>query len=294
MNVIRGVMLLVLLMATAAPVSAGEMQVRAELVSMPEGVAPLAAEDVFPDDVRWRVEALYPATNNAARARIELRYSCVDPDTGGRYVPCYITLDPPVARADSGGHIDSEHAANRPTGRHQPSEGPVDDYGFFYSTYQAGEVGGIVDSTVHCVTFWVVCRDGSVSFGVGTQTLEELGAGVGYTLTGAKPGHPSNHWGEPNFVAAVQNVAELYVGEYPNETLLYNDISLEYGGVFDVRTSRDPGYDWNPPHSTHRLGTNMDIGIPRTVAQRTTLERLYRAQGVRVYREDSAHWHLIY
>lgn len=290
MNVTRGVVLACMLGTAAGPVVAGETLIRAEVVSAPQ--LTVSPQDAFPADVEYRVEALNQTPNNAARARIELRYSCVDSQTGNRVLPCYITLDPPVARADSGGHIDSVHTGERPTGRHQPSEGAADQYGYFNATYYASEVGGIVQSTVHCVTTWATCRDGSVSFGVGLDTLRELGAGTGYVLTGAKPGHPSNHWGEPNFVAAVARVAELFNADYPNTNLSYNDISLQYGGVFDVRTGSDPGYDWTPPHRSHRRGTNMDIGIPRTAAQQNALERLYRLQGVNVLREDAFHWHL--
>lgn len=290
MNVTRGVVLTCLFGAAAGPVLAGETLIRAEVVSAPD--LPPSIQDAFPADVEFRVEALNQTPNNAARARIELRYSCVDSQTGNRVLPCYITLDPPVARANSGGHVDSEHTGQRPTGRHQPTEGAADGSGYFNATYYASEVGGVVQSTVHCRTSFVVCRDGQVSFGVGIETLRSLGAGTGYVLTGAKPGHPSNHWGEPNFVAAVRRVAELFNAEYPDLILRYNDISLQYGGVFDVRTGSDPGYDWTPPHRSHRRGTNMDIGIPGTVAQRNTLERLYNLQNVSVLREDAVHWHI--
>jgi len=290
MNVIKGVLLACLLGAAAAPAWAGETVIRAEVVSPPP--LPASTQDAFPDDVEYHVEALNQTINNATRARIELRYSCVDSQTGGRVIPCYITLDPPVARADSGGHIDARHTGVRPVGRHQPAAGAADDYGYFYATYYADEVGGVVQSVVHCVTLWVACRDGSVSFGVGLPTLQELGAGTGYVLTGDKLPHPSNHWGEPNFVSAVVSVADSFNREYPDTTLRYNDISLQYGGVFDVQTATQTGYDWTPPHRGHRRGTNMDISIPPTVAQRNTLERLYTLQGVSVLREDAAHWHL--
>ncbi|MDR7100481.1 hypothetical protein J2X04_002862 [Lysobacter niabensis] len=290
MNVIRGVLLACLLGAAAAPVWAGETVIRAEVVSAHS--LPAMTQDAFPADVEYHVEALNQTPNNATRARIELRYSCVDSQSGGRVIPCYITLDPPVARADSGGHIDALHTGVRPVGRHQPAEGAADDYGYFYATYYAGEVGGVVQSVVHCVTLWVACRDGSVSFGVGLSTLQELGVGTGYVLKGARDPHPSNHWGEPNFVAAVASVAESFNGQYPATILSYNDISLQYGGLFDVATLTQTGYDWTPPHKGHRRGTNMDIGIPPTVAQRNTLERLYTLQGVSVLHEDAIHWHL--
>jgi len=246
-----------------------------------------------PADVDFFLESLYPARNNLAQAKIELRYSCVPESGGGLVVPCYITIDNGVARGDSGGHV--AHAGERPTGRHVPSAGWVSETdGYLRSTYYASEVGGVVDVTVHCRTLLSQCRDGKVAFGIGVQGLEELGQGVGYMLTGDKPQHPSNHWGVPAFVAAVRLVASQFANDNPDNPLSYNDISLEYGGVFDVQTRNATGYDWTPPHSTHRLGTNMDIGIPGGIGRRALALRLFQMAGVRVLQEDQYHWHLSY
>lgn len=247
----------------------------------------------FPADVDFRLEALYPARRNEARAKIELLYSCVSDSTGGRIVPCHITIDNPVARENSGGHV--AHQGERPTGRHIPSAGWVSESdGYLRSTYYASEVGGVVDVTIHCDTGFMFCRDGTVVFGVGLSTLEDLGPGAGYTLTGAKPQHPSNHWGVPAFLSAARRVASQFANDNPNNPLLYNEVSLEYGGVFDVATRNAAGYDWTPPHSSHRLGTNMDIGIPQGNARRALLLRLYQMAGVGVLQEDQYHWHLSY
>lgn len=288
----RVVMATFFLAASGLANASGEVRVQAEPVYVGNS---LVTQDAFPADVDFTLEALYPRRNNQAKARIEIRYSCRDTQTGGLVVPCYIRLDPPTARQDSGGHISSLHSSDRPTGRHVPSEGYVSEQtGYLNATYYAPEVGGVVQSIIHCATGWGGCSDGTVTFGVGLQTLEDLGQGSGYTLTGAKTPHPSNHWGVPNFLSAVRAVATLFARDYPDSPLLYNDISLEYGGVFDVATTNQAGYDWTPPHSSHRLGTNMDIGIPRGNAQRALLLRLYQTEGVRVLQEDAYHWHLMY
>lgn len=122
-----------------------------------------------------------------------------------------------VARNDSGGHVGALHVNGRPTGHHTPSEGYVDETtGYFNATYYASEIGGVVDSTIHCTTGWINCLDGTVPFGVGLQTLEDLGEGVGYTLTGDRAPHPSNHWGVPAFLAGARNVARLFADDYPD------------------------------------------------------------------------------
>lgn len=149
----------------------------------------------------------------------------------------------------------------------------------------------MVGVAIHCRAAFF-CQDSTAKFGVGVQSLEELGPGVGYTLVGDKQQHPSNHWGVPGFIEAVRTVAAQFAEIYPDTPLLYNDISLEYGGVFDVQTRTAAGYDWTPPHDTHRLGRNMDMGVPRGYAQREMAAKLFRSAGVRVYEEDEYHWHL--
>lgn len=39
----------------------------------------------------------------------------------------------------------------------------------------------------------------------------------------------------------------------PGQPMRINDISLERGGMFDIQA------DWNPPHDSHRSGTDVDI-----------------------------------
>ncbi len=246
----------------------------------------------FPADVKFTLEALYPARNNQSRAEKTLLYACIESSTGGRVIPCYITLDDPVARENSGGHF-APHLDGRPAGSNIPSAGWVESDGYFRSTYHASEIGGVVDVTIHCRAF-TICRDSQATFGVGVQGLQDLGPGIGYVLTGDKQQHPSNHWGVPNFLAAVRTVATQFVEVYPDTPLLYNDISLEYGGVFDVQTRTSTGYDWTPPHKTHRLGTDMDIGVPRGRRQREKAVELFESASVHVFEEDEFHWHLSY
>jgi hypothetical protein len=248
----------------------------------------------FPADVNFTLEALYPARNNQARAKKDLLYSCRDTQTGQRLAECFITIDEGQARENSGGHHGG-HAENRPVGRHVPSAGWVSRTdGYFRSTYYASEVGGVVDVALHCNALIAPCQDGTVAFGVGVSGLEDLGPGQGYILTGAKAPHPSNHWGVPAFIAAIRTVAAQYSNDHPQTPLKFNDISLEYGGIFDVATRSVAGYSWSPPHSTHRLGTNMDIGIPPGQSKRQLALRLFSMAGIRVLQEDQYHWHLSY
>lgn len=249
----------------------------------------------FPADVKFTLEALYPARNNSAQQPVQGEK---DPALRlYRYLDrraCH-TLLHHSRRSGRPRELGwpFRPASGRPAGSNVPSAGWVESDGYFRSTYHASEIGGVVDVTVHCRSF-TTCRDSRATFGVGVQGLEDLGPGIGYVLTGDKQQHPSNHWGVPNFLAAVSSVATQFVEVYPDTPLLYNDISLEYGGVFDVQTRTSTGYDWTPPHDTHRLGKNMDIGVPRGHRQREKAVELFESASVHVFKEDPYHWHLSY
>ena len=85
--------------------------------------------------------------------------------------------------------------------------------------------------------------------------LNELHEGSDYKLIGDKPEHPINHFGTQELIADLQTIANQYVQLNPGVRIRINDISLEYGGLFDINK------DWSPPHKSHRLGTNADISI---------------------------------
>jgi murein endopeptidase len=53
---------------------------------------------------------------------------------------------------------------------------------------------------------------------------------------------------------ALLNIAIEWHSSFPREQLLFiNDMSLPYGGLFDVNG------DWKTPHKTHRIGKSADI-----------------------------------
>ncbi len=70
-------------------------------------------------------------------------------------------------------------------------------------------------------------------------------------------------------------------------TLGYNDMSLEWGGMLDINAS------WAPPHSTHRVGTNMDFRLSNMgPLHRLVVESLMTSHSINVFHENAAHWHL--
>src|SRR6476620_4074005 len=111
--------LLLIFLVASSQATAGEARVVAQIASTAQLGGPSLGDQTlnFPEDVDFSLEALYPARKNQTRAKTEILYSCVDGQSGGLIVPCYITIDPPVARNDSGGHYQG-HSEGRPTGHH--------------------------------------------------------------------------------------------------------------------------------------------------------------------------------
>ena len=109
--------------------------------------------------------------------------------------------------------------------------------------------------------------------------LHVLGAGTNYSLIGGTNEHHGppnyqdnhNHYGTTNVIRDIVNIANEWHNELPTEELLrINDISLPFGGKFDVNGS------WRGAHQTHREGKDVDI--------RTELY-YYNSQGQIVHRD---------
>jgi hypothetical protein len=85
--------------------------------------------------------------------------------------------------------------------------------------------------------------------------LSELGADTGsnYALIGTQSGlHPGSHFGTPFVVLSMQSIASQYAPSH--RTIGINDMSLIYGGVFDING------DWvENNHAAHRKGLSVDV-----------------------------------
>ena len=64
----------------------------------------------------------------------------------------------------------------------------------------------------------------------------------------------NNHWATQEVVVSLQELASVWVQMFPQEAkLMINDISLPSGGLFDIAGQ------WQPEHSTHREGRDVDV-----------------------------------
>jgi hypothetical protein len=114
--------------------------------------------------------------------------------------------------------------------------------------------------------------------------LTELGTSLYYELVGAPNNHAgtndpcrtnpptslhySNHYGTRAMLAAIDSIARNYNRLHPGVRLRINDMSLEWGGLFDINNN------WQRPHAEHREGKSADIGFSGIDRNGRCVERL--------------------
>jgi len=123
------------------------------------------------------------------------------------------------------------------------------EYGIRSVKYRASEVSGIdrieavLEQTGQRWEFEVRVR---------VPGLYEMASGSSYRLTGATTTHPENHYGKHSTIVLMRMIADEYYAE-TGTTLGINDMSLPWGGLFDVSGN------WSTPHISHREGKDVDI-----------------------------------
>lgn len=163
---------------------------------------------------------------------------------------------------DCGGH---SHDTTRPIGNFlsdqgnpigSTTQGTTDINGQFTITYEASQFGG-----VETIKAWgdqepAVKDEKRLTVRVpGLMPLiEPSGSSFWYRLTGSTSAHSSNHYGTNSTNVAIYNIALDYWFD-TDTTLGINDMSLVWGGLFDINGN------WSSVsgHSLHRTGESVDI-----------------------------------
>ena len=234
--------------------------------------------------------ALFRVSPSTANVPATFSFFVAVVDQFGRIIPnsdITIVYDPV---ANSGGH--QHHDASRPKGRYDPESGNTGSDGFLPVTYTAPEVSGLIFTVFTCQTpTGVPCRP---AFGNVDVSIDLIAASCG-TQVGQKAAHPSNNHALPSLQAACTSALSDYTARYPGSTLTYNDMSLQWGGLFDCGANTPPcpgGAAWQPPHAGHRWGDNADFEhdfVP--VSRRRVLRDVIENAGFRIHDEGN-HWHL--
>ena len=74
--------------------------------------------------------------------------------------------------------------------------------------------------------------------------------------------HPENHYATNDTISAIQGMAQDYFEATEGTMISINDMSLPWGGLFDISGN------WAPSHHWHRTGKSVDIdheGVDETV-----------------------------
>ncbi len=261
----------------------------------PQGESPEAASCV---DVPYCSFGPYPSTgacegHPAAPVSNNIIYYFYDVYTGVPIPNCPATIEL-SAHQQTGGHChtDTQRPVEYPAGAvPKIVTGNTGADGLQFVVHHTWpEASGGIDvvfySTDPGCPFY---NDHSVKFihCVYQDVYSELGTGTGYTLIGSLPEHPSNHFGTSALLTALAALGVAYHAADSTTNLGYNDMSLPWGGAFDI------GQNWKAPHCGHRIGRTIDIRT-RTLnkAQRAKLEAALKKNGFGIYKHaDGSHWH---
>ena len=204
---------------------------------------------------------------NFSIARTSIEVDAID--AHGNLIPQSFPIDMSVNYIPrSGGH---EHDGPRPVGQLlvESSAQPLsyvhamtNANGQLFATYLSTIVGG--QETVEAAISASPATSTSAVITVAIPWLVELQSSIApklYNLTGSfgQPGVTSMHSGNHYSTLTTQNEIVTVAAEYLDITGYYlgiNDMSLVYGGVFDITNN------WNTPHLSHRIGHSTDISIP--------------------------------
>lgn len=145
-------------------------------------------------------------------------------------------------------------------------------------------------------TFSYACSGvNTMIFEMKVPNLVELIKGPGYDLVGENTTlHPKNHYGTAAMNTTVKKLAADFDASCSTAAvnLSYNDMSLVWGGLYDLRG------DWNVPHREHRFGVNIDVGKRqiKKANRKKFIELACETFNVRsegdVSSEPAAHYHL--
>ncbi len=128
---------------------------------------------------------------------------------------------------------------------------------------RTGEREWIDACSATCTTTDAIVRDTS---------LELVYNGGNHTLIGDTTWHPMNHWATRSTIDALMSITQAYANAFSSVTgyqiVGVNDISIEYGGVFDICVPQAGCKDdfglplvspWGSPHIRHDKGKAIDF-----------------------------------
>ncbi len=229
----------------------------------------------------------------------EITARCIDQDTGNlfTFVDVMWKLE---AVPNSGFH--DHHSAQRPLGTIDAPSGDTGSTGVYTTTYNVPEVSGRVKAILTCShPFIIFGGPAEFFFEVAHNPhFYSLVASSTYDLVGTTSTvgqrHLSNHAGSSALLASLGKLATSFATAFPGSKLALNDMSLPWGGLFDLGSgvtcgNGNPGVDWGPCHFQHRFGRNADVeDVPAVRLRR--LRQLATLAGFTGFLNEGNHYHL--
>jgi hypothetical protein len=158
----------------------------------------------------------------------------------------------------SGGHGSRHVPVSKPYGRWLTKSGVSGGDGWFWSQYEANIASGDERILVyfHNQVAGNPCNGrrltGIWRAAVNVRGLVPLRASQNYSFGPTTSDHTNIYYMRPEYVGMTERAAAYYRESF-GQNLVVTAGSIPFGGIADV--SRN----WNPPHSTHRIGTDLDI-----------------------------------
>lgn len=122
------------------------------------------------------------------------------------------------------------------------------------------------------------------------DSLVYLGTHPTYKLIGNTDNHSLNHYVTYGTRTALRDIARTYNERTGGGLLNFNDASLEWGGIFDIKG------DYTGPHHEHRDGTSIDIAAtPTTLTNEPLFLEILRGWTTNYILEgegNSRHYHV--
>ena len=182
---------------------------------------------------------------------VQLKPVCENEDVSNKTLVFKIKRVDSNSEYENGGHSHDHATVSTAVGYFDNNTCTTDSTGSCDVTWHPPEASGLYELKVYVDGEPDVAN--TQRFIVGVDGLTSLVPSSYYRLTGQTPSHPDNHWAMEDVVGYIQQMASAFYLDNNNATLGINDMSLVYGGLFDIAA------DWNIPHSLHRLGRSVDI-----------------------------------
>ncbi len=202
-------------------------------------------------------------SNPKSNPSLKLDITVIDPVTGRVFPRSQLSFVEPkvISNPVDDGHDHMDDL--RPTGKFT-MEGANPDGRSIGVTYKQSDVAGRVSFKIQATTLnGTKCISDETKIDVKVNDLSELfamGPIVPFALIGKTKEHTRNHFGTTELIQALADLAQDYYQEFGDDPehpwLSYNDMSLPWGGKFDIdgTWSADIGN-----HVNHRDGVSVDV-----------------------------------